>query len=250
MIKFAVRLGDHTINFQFDHRRANNWKIYIGTTTMWRYSLDFQQTLNLFASNKAIWCKALFALINDPRRIGLHLPKKYRIVGQMYLTWFGLPNTKAALDETPDFPTFLSCEYGSGKHQLAPDFPQCLSCGLYVPNVEEEEEEEAAEICPVCEQGEEDCACVVCDFCGQRDKDCICLICENEGCGRCKCTDKFHIRIHKAAVCPCEPACTPKEHKKKHPRLRCECDKKFCEGCGFIPENCDCPEESSGEYYY
>ena len=35
MIKFAVKVDDHTINFHFDHRKLNNWKVCIGSTT-WR----------------------------------------------------------------------------------------------------------------------------------------------------------------------------------------------------------------------
>jgi hypothetical protein len=243
MIKFSLKIGVHDVTFQFNHCKVKNWTVLIGSS-VWRYVLDFQQTINLLSSNKTIWCKALFAIISDSNRLGLHLPKKYRILGQMYLNWFGLPSTKESLQAEPDWPKFLECK----KHQIHPDIPQCLSCGLYVPNVEDEEEEEAADYCE-CGELEENCKCPRCDFCGE--KDCQCLICENEDCGRCKCKDKAHFRKHKLADCTCEPPCTPKEKKKKHERLRCECDSKLCEGCGLLPEKCDCPESSSScEYEY
>jgi hypothetical protein len=245
MIKFSVKTGKSTIAFQFCHEEINNWIVTIGDS-VWQYSLDFTQTLNLLASNKMIWCKALFCLINQPGRLGLHLPKNYRIVGQMYLNWFGLPATKDDLQANPDFPKFLSCE----KHQVSPEIPQCLSCGLFVPNVEDDEEEEEADLCE-CGFPEAECECPGCDFCGEKEKDCRCLICENEDCARCKCKDKNHLRKHKLADCHCEPPCNPKEKKKKHERLRCECESKLCDGCGLLPENCDCPESSSScEYEY
>jgi hypothetical protein len=248
MISFAVKVGDERIAFLFNHRKAHNWKVVIGKS-VWRYSLDFPQTMMLFSSNKMIWCKALFALLGDPGRFGLHLPVKYRIVGQMYLNWFGLPNTKDDLEANPNYPKFLTCEHGSGKHQLSPESTQCLGCGLFVPNIEDEEEEEDANYCE-CGYLEAECDCPACDFCGEKEPQCKCLICENEDCARCKCTDKKHWKKHKLAPCTCEPPCTPKERKKKHERLRCECEGKRCPGCSMIPEKCDCPDESSGSYEY
>lgn len=247
MIKFSVNVGNHRISFIFDHLKARNWKISIGQS-VWRYSLDFEQTITILSSNKSIWCQALFSLISDASRFGLHLRKKYRVVGQMYLNWFGLPSTKKDLEANPDYPKFLSCDRKKGKHQLAPDIPRCLSCGIYVPNIEDEEEEEDAKICD-CGLPEEECDCVGCDFCGEK-KDCECLICENADCGRCTCKDKFHWKKHKLADCHCEPPCTPKQHKKKHERLKCECASKLCPDCdGELPDGCDCPDdESSCEY--
>lgn len=229
-----VYLGKQFLSLSFHpFEKQGNWSWRLGDGVPQYRSLDFLHSMAIFKANRILWTKIVTAAFHA--EYGQHLIGKERLEKRIALNFFGWENPIRC----PDSVLLSLCP----KHEGGEDTKTCLQCGA--PYNEDEEEENAADIC-ICGETEDACVCAPCHVCGEKT-DCVCVICDDDDCLLCICEDKDHIELSHRP-CDCDKPCSPEERQTRHEIRSCPGHELPCEDCKKLP--CVCEDSKSEDYDY
>lgn len=210
-----------------------NWSWRVNNNPEKYFSLDYQQSMVIFKSNRAFWSQLFKLLTLKPMRLGLEVSGPHRLEKKIALNYFGWANrVRVSVATLADL-----CK----THIGGEDYHTCFNCGA--PYDEEAEEVAEAELCD-CGFPEEECECPPCRNCGKsisRDE-CKCIICDE--CNLCACKKESHAKYHRP--CDCETPCPYEERSGKHKRKQCLGHELPCDDCKKL--ECACSVSQSDEY--